>query len=134
VVGQTLWQSPRLKSKFAPMVFHDGAVFGLDEGVLVAIDPDSGERLWKKGRYGHGQMILVGGLLLIQAENGNVVLVEANPQEHRELARIEALDGKTWNPPALSGNLLLVRNNTEAACYELPLEMGVESSVAGAGR
>ena len=118
---EELWRSPRLKSKFAPMVEHEGVVYGLDDGVLVALDPATGDRLWKRGRYGHGQMILVGDLLLIQAESGEVVLVEADPGEHRELARLAALDGKTWNPPALAGRFLLVRNDREAACYELPL-------------
>ncbi len=119
---EELWESRRLKSKFAPMVARDGVVYGLDDGVAVALDPETGERLWKRGRYGHGQFILVGDLMLIQTEKGDVVLVEATPEEHRELARLDALDGKTWNPPALSGRLLLVRNDREAACYELPLE------------
>ena len=122
VVIEDLWESPRLKSKFAPMVTDQGVVYGLDDGVLVALDPETGERLWKRGRYGHGQLILVADLLLIQAENGDVVLVEATAEEHRELARLSALKSKTWNPPALSGRLLLVRNNREAACYELPVE------------
>ncbi len=116
-----LWESRRLKSKFASMVLRDGVVYGLDDGVAVALDPETGERLWKRGRYGHGQLILVGDVLLIQTEKGDVVLVEATPEEHRELARLDALGSKTWNPPALSGRLLLVRNDREAACYELPV-------------
>jgi outer membrane protein assembly factor BamB len=28
---------------------------------------------------------------------------------------------ETWNNPALSGRFLLVRNDRDAACYELPL-------------
>ena len=119
---EEIWESRRLKSKFASMVFHRATVFGLDDGVLTAIDPETGERLWKRGRYGHGQLILVGDLLLIQSEKGEVVLVEATPEEHRELARLPALDSKTWNAPALAGRYLLVRNNREAACYELPIE------------
>ncbi len=119
---EELWESRRMKSKFAPLVERDGVVYGLDDGVGVALDPETGERLWKGGRYGHGQLILVGDLLLITTEKGDLVLVEATPEEHRELARIEVFDSKTWNPPALSGRLLLVRNNLEAACYELPVE------------
>ncbi len=119
---EELWESRRLKSKFAPLVQRDGVVYGLDDGVAVALDPETGERLWKRGRYGHGQLILVGDLLLITTEKGDVVLVEATPEVHRELARLEVFDSKTWNPPALSGRLLLVRNNLEAACYELPVE------------
>ncbi len=119
--AELLWESRRLKSKFAPMVYHDGVVYGLDDGVLVALDPETGERIWKRGRYGHGQFVLVGDLLVIQDEDGGVVLVEAIPDEHRELATLSALPGKTWNPPALSGRLLLVRNDREAAAYELPV-------------
>ncbi|MDX1644042.1 MAG: PQQ-binding-like beta-propeller repeat protein [Thermoanaerobaculia bacterium] len=118
---EEVWESRRLKSKFAPMVVHEGVVYGLDDGVMVALDPETGERLWKAGRYGHGQLILVGELILVTTEKGDVVLVEATPEEHRELGRFEAFDSKTWNPPALAGNLLLIRNNREAAAYELPL-------------
>lgn len=121
LLAKEIWRSPRLKSKFASMVVHQGTAYGLDDGVLTALDPETGERFWKQGRYGHGQMILVGDLLLIQTEKGAVVLVEASPDEHRELARLETLSGKTWNPPALAGRYLLVRNNREAVCYELPV-------------
>jgi outer membrane protein assembly factor BamB len=117
-----LWETPRLKSKFANLVVHDGHVYGLDDGVLTCLDPASGERVWKGGRYGHGQLLLVGGLLLVQTEEGEVVMVEATPREHRELGRFTAFDGKTWNPPALAGRLLLVRNDREAAAFELPVE------------
>jgi outer membrane protein assembly factor BamB len=116
-----LWESPRLKSKFANLVVHDGSVYGLDDGVLTCLDPATGERRWKAGRYGHGQVILVGTLLLVQTEEGELVLIEPSPDGLRELTRYQALDGKTWNPPALAGNLLVVRNDLEAAAYELPV-------------
>ena len=48
--------------------------------------------------------------------------VEPAPDAHRQLGRVPVLDGKTWNTPALAGNLLLVRNDREAVCLELPLE------------
>jgi outer membrane protein assembly factor BamB len=116
------WESPRLKSKFANLVVRDGFVYGLDDGVLTCLDPRSGERRWKSGRHGHGQLLLVAGLLLVQTEEGELVLVEPSPEAYRELARFPVLDGKTWNPPALAGSLLLVRNDREAAAYELPVE------------
>jgi outer membrane protein assembly factor BamB len=121
LAAELLWESRRLKSKFAPMVHVDGVVYGLDDGVLVALDPETGERIWKRGRYGHGQFVLVGDLLLIQAEDGDVVLVRATPEGHDEVARLSALSDRTWNPPALSGRMLLVRNNREAVAYELPV-------------
>ena len=116
------WESPRLKSKFANLIVAGGFVYGLDEGVLTCIDPATGERRWKSGRHGHGQLLLVGGLLLVQTEEGELVLVDPSPDAYRELTRFAALDGKTWNPPALAGALLVVRNDREAAAYELPVE------------
>ncbi len=117
-----VWETPRLKSKFANLVFHDGFVYGLDDGVLVCLDPADGSRRWKGGRYGHGNLLLVGDLLLVQSERGELILLEATPQEHRELGRFMALRGKAWNPFALAGDRLLVRNDAEAALWELPLD------------
>lgn len=116
-----IWKSIRLKAKFTNVVYRDGFIYGLDDGILVCLDAADGTLKWKEGRYGHGQVILTGSLLLVTAENGDMVLVEPVPEEHRELTRFTALHGKTWNPPALAGEYLVVRNDKEAACYRLPI-------------
>jgi outer membrane protein assembly factor BamB len=109
-------------------VIHDGHAYSLDDEILECVSLADGRRRWKRGRYGHGQLLLAGDVLLIQAEDGRVVLVEATPAEHRELAAFQAIDGKTWNNPALAGRQLFVRNDREAACYELPLESPADGS------
>ncbi len=119
VTESLVWESTRLKAKFSNPVLYDGFVYGLDDGVLVCLDPTNGERRWKGGRYGHGQTVLVGHRLLVQTEDGDIVLVDPNPQAHREIARFTAFAQKTWNPPAAAGRFLLVRTDTEAALYEL---------------
>jgi outer membrane protein assembly factor BamB len=115
-----LWKSIRLKSKFANLIYLDGHVYGLDDGALVCLEINSGDMKWKGDRYGHGQMILVAGLLLLTSEGGDIVLVEPAPAEPRELTRFKVFGSKTWNPPALAGDLLLVRTDREAACLRLP--------------
>lgn len=120
---RTRWRRPgHFKLKFNDAVYKDGNVYGLDEGILACIDYDSGDIRWRKrGGYGHGQMVLIDDddLLLIQAESGEVVLVEATPQAHREVARFAALDGQTWNHPVVNRGFLYVRNFQETACYDL---------------
>lgn len=118
-----LWDgfNRHLKPKFTNLVLHEGHVYGLDDGTaLTCLEIATGERRWKQGRYGHGQVLLVDDLLLVQSDTGRVALVEASPRGYRELASFQAIEGKTWNTPTLAGRMLLVRNDREAACYELP--------------
>jgi outer membrane protein assembly factor BamB len=116
-----IWKSTRLKAKFTNLVYRDSFIYGLDDGIMACLDAATGEQKWKEGRYGHGQVILVNDLLLVTAESGVVLLLDPNPRGSTELTRFTALQGKTWNPPALAGEYLLVRNDKEAACYRLPL-------------
>lgn len=119
--AKLVWATPRLKSKFANLIAYEGSVYGLDDGVFVCLDPETGERRWKAGRYGHGQIILAGKHLMVQTESGEVILIEPNPERLIEVARFRALEGKTWNPPAFAAPILLVRNDLEAAAYEMPV-------------
>lgn len=119
--AERIWRTLHLKAKFNNYVLKDGFVYGLDDGMLTSIDVEKGRRSWKKGRYGHGQNILVGDLMILTAENGEVLLVEPVPEEPRILGSFQGLEGKSWNPPALVGEYLLLRNHLEAALYRLPL-------------
>jgi outer membrane protein assembly factor BamB len=117
-----LWSSRALKPKFMNPIVRDGFVYGLDDGMaLTCLELETGKRQWRGGRYGHGQMLLVDELFLVQSESGEIVLVDASPKRHHEFGRFQAVGEKAWNTPALSGRHLLVRNHEEAACYELPL-------------
>jgi outer membrane protein assembly factor BamB len=117
--ARAVWQNSMMKNKFNSSVLHEGHVYGLDEGILTCLDAQTGERKWKAGRYGYGQLILAGGHLIITTDGGELVLVRATPQAHTEVARFQALDGQTWNNPALADGRLLVRNGKEMACYKL---------------
>lgn len=123
-----LWHSKgRMKTKFSSACVRDNHAYGLDEGMLACIELESGKRLWKDGRYGFGQNLLVDDTLLIQAENGDIVFVAADPTGFNQLARFDGISGKTWNVPTLAGEYLLLRNDQEAACYRLPVTSPVTS-------
>ena len=115
------WTSNRLKPYFNDFVVHDGHAFGFDGRILACVDVDNGERNWKGGRYGHGQLVLLSDqdLLLVLTEQGELALVAAASDQFTELARFPAIASKTWNHPVLIGELLLVRNGEEMAAFRL---------------
>jgi len=119
--SEVVWESKQLKSKLSNFVVYDNHAYGLDNGILTCIGLKDGERVWKRGRYGHGKILLVHDKLLIQAESGEIVMVAATPTLHLELAKFEALSSKTWNNHALAGDILVVRNDREAAAIRLPV-------------
>ncbi|HEX8283444.1 MAG TPA: PQQ-binding-like beta-propeller repeat protein [Pyrinomonadaceae bacterium] len=114
-----VWERASMKNKFNSSVLHDGHVYGLDEGMLTCVELETGQQKWKARGYGYGQVVLASGHLIVTTEEGEVALVKATPAGHTEVARFTALQGKTWNVPAIAGGRLLVRNATEMACYKL---------------
>jgi outer membrane protein assembly factor BamB len=115
------WESSDLKPEFPDFVVHQGHVYGFDGAIFCCVDAATGERRWKAGRYGRGQVMLLAdqSLLLILSESGDAILLPASPERPKELARIAALSGKTWSHPVIAHGRLYARNAEEMACYEL---------------
>jgi len=114
-----IWRNIRMKNRQSTSVLHGGLIYGLDEGILACLDAATGELKWKGGRYGHGQVLLSGDHLVVTTEEGELALVSASPEKFREIAKVPAVDGETWNVPAFAGGILLVRNTKEMAAFDL---------------
>jgi outer membrane protein assembly factor BamB len=50
-----------------------------------------------------------------------LALVSAATDQFTEVARVPAIEGKTWNHPVLVGSVLLVRNGQEMVAFRLSL-------------
>jgi outer membrane protein assembly factor BamB len=132
-----LWTGRTMRCKFTSPVLWENYLYGLDEGLMVCVDPQTGSRMWKggktglRGRYGHGQILLTNGQIVVLTESGEAVLVQASPEALQELTSLRVLpEGKTWNPPTLARGRLFVRNASEMACYDLNLPPATASAIA----
>jgi outer membrane protein assembly factor BamB len=114
-----LWRNTRMKNRFASAVLVNGHIYGFDESIFACIDAATGDQKWKGGRYGYGQVLAVDDHLIVLSEEGELALLRATPERHDELARFPAISGKTWNHPALADGILLVRNASEMAAFDL---------------
>ena len=115
----SIWSTP---------VEKDGFVYGMfgfkryGVGPLKCVDLKTGAVRWEKPDFGAGQVILNGKQLLVLADDGQLVVVEAMPEAYKEIARFKALAGKCWSTPALCDGRLYVRSTKEGACFDLAVK------------
>jgi outer membrane protein assembly factor BamB len=115
------WVSRKFRPSFNNFVVHQGHVYGFNGRIFACAELEEGGQKWQEGRYGHGQVLLLAdqALLLVLSEEGEAILLRANPRKHEELGRFQAVKGKTWNDPVVAHGRLYIRNGEEMACYEL---------------
>ncbi len=122
--AEPLWTSSRvLKTKFTHACVDGRIAYAINNGSLESVNIPEGISNWtqpRRDRLGQGQLLLVDDTLIGQAESGEIVFVQADSDEYRELLRLPAMESKTWNIPTIAGRHLLVRNDREAFYFLLP--------------
>lgn len=116
---EELWQTRLMRNHYSSSVVHDGTIYGFDNATLKAISVDDGKLAWAKRGLGKGSLMLADGHLLVLSDGGKLLAVEATPDQYIEKGSVQALDGKCWTAPVLSGGRLYLRNHTEMVAFDL---------------
>ncbi|MDX1931825.1 MAG: PQQ-binding-like beta-propeller repeat protein [Capsulimonadales bacterium] len=123
--AKTAWQNADLSAYLTTPVVFGERLLGYDQKTRrpVCIDPATGTTVWTGPRIGRMFMGLtvVGDRILALSDSGELLVLEANPQEYKEIGRWKlAAPGTIWSLPALVGNRLYIRDQESVTCFELP--------------
>jgi outer membrane protein assembly factor BamB len=85
----------------------------------VCVNARTGELAWTKSGFGEVASTFTDGLrLLLLTDNGECLLLAADPVRYHELGRFQAV-GKTFAHPAYSAGILVARDARELVAFDL---------------
>lgn len=104
---------------YSPPTRVDGVVYGYTSRFLSALDPASGELLWRSREPGDGFLISIGDQLAVLTKTGSLHLGPANPGGWSEIQSLELFDDLAWTPPSYDQGSIYVRSLGEIARVDL---------------
>lgn len=124
-----LWKNDTLTCYFSTPVavgkehvyMVTGNIIPPSSTTLRCVEVKTGKELWSRPKVGkyHASLLRTGDdKLLMLDDSGNLMLLEPNGKEYKELARSKVC-GNTWAHPALSNGRLYVRDARELICLQV---------------
>jgi outer membrane protein assembly factor BamB len=128
-----VWEKAELNSYFSTPVMigkdHMYLVTGTKPFALAVqadlhcVEIATGKGLWKQSKVGKYHAALIptaNNKLLMLDDGGNLILLEPNPKEYKELARSKVCAAETWAHPAIADGRLYIRDPNNLICLQLP--------------
>jgi len=119
LVPAVLETSRGMSKSYSPPSRSGEYVFGYTARFLSAIDPASGELLWRSREPGDGFSIAIGDQLVVLAKTGTLHLGPADPEGWQESLRLDLFEDLAWTPPSYAGGAIYVRSLGEIARVNL---------------
>lgn len=122
-----LWRlaDNKLANHWSTPVVKDGYLYGLfgfkEYGAcaLKCVELATGKEQWAKPDFGPGGVVLASNRLIALTDRGELVLIDPQPTAYQEVSRFQAIKGKCWNHPTLSGGRIFARGTQEGACLDV---------------
>ncbi|MEM9555340.1 MAG: PQQ-binding-like beta-propeller repeat protein [Acidobacteriota bacterium] len=105
------WQQKSQAYMSSPVVIDGIAYVHLGNGRMTALDLADGTQHWTTKPFGdYWSMAYQGTRILALDEGGELLLIEASPDEFKLLDRRTVADSSTWAYLAVAGDLVVVRS------------------------
>ena len=118
-ITEQLMTSNQMRNDWSSSTYKDGYIYGFNVATLQCMNAESGARQWLKRGFGKGSLIMVGNRLFVLSDQGTITMVEPTPEEYKEIATFDVLEGRSWTAPSFSNGKLLIRNLTHMVCIDL---------------
>jgi outer membrane protein assembly factor BamB len=121
---ETIWHNPAVSMYMSSPVLIGRHVYAFahkDRGQLVCLEAATGKERWQsEGRLGeNAALVHAGSALLVQTTNADLIVLDANPDRYRELARYQLSDTATWAHPAVLDDRVLVKDATSLTLWSV---------------
>jgi len=125
-----LWEGiDSLATQYCTPILLDGHLYAIDgrDDVPPArfrcLDPATGRVRWSEPDFGYGTLLAADGKLLFAKTDGELLLVEPDPEELKVLARCRPfaaeLAGALRALPAIAGGRLYLRDDRRLVCLDV---------------
>lgn len=124
-----LWSVKELSNDVASSVLYQDHVYGFDlkqlqsskhrasRGAFKCLEWSTGKVRWSTDQVGHASVLVADGKLLLATDTGGLILARADPEEYRELGRVQLFEDETcWTQPTLWQGRLLIRSPSQMVC------------------
>jgi outer membrane protein assembly factor BamB len=126
---EELWKTRTMKNHFNDAVLVGPHLYGFDNATFKCLSVATGEPTWAFRGLGKGSLLAADGdLLIVLSDQGTLLLVEATPDAYTELARFQAMEGKSWTAPALANGRLYLRDHDEIVAVEMKASLARAAS------
>jgi outer membrane protein assembly factor BamB len=122
---EEIWKGDGVISNhYNTCIQKDGFLYGCDGrqeagAQLRCVELATGKVQWTQAGFGCANMILADGKLIALSEEGDLILLEPNPESYKELARVHVLTRSSRAPLALANGRLYARDDHKLICWNL---------------
>jgi outer membrane protein assembly factor BamB len=133
--ARELWLQPSVKRSHGTPVHFDGAIYAFQGSILLCLDVQSGEVLWRERVYDGSLIVVDGRLVLLSRRSGLLHVIEPSREGYRELMREQVFEAgkRSITPPTFADGALLLRNLEEAVALSFRELAGSASAVSADG-
>lgn len=117
--AEQAWTLPGQGYMSSPVLVDGHAYLHLGNGRLSCIDLAEGKETWRSKSFGsYWSLIAQGRKILALDEEGELLLVEADPKEFRLLDRKKISKEETWGHVAVAGGQVFVRELNALSAFD----------------